>query len=332
MKKLLALVLVLTLVLGMGVGVFAEEDWSEVPITKKLTSQGTNPAETFHFIVGEGSGERDGKDIPAPGFGQHSTFDITIGEDGLSKSHNLVLPNFTQVGVYTYPIYEAEGTTAGMVYDKGPKDLVITVINNVNHDPDDEDSPKFLRVVTMAGGTEDNPVKVDAFENKFYSGDLTIKKEIKGNYADPNDKFEITVTLTPVEGKVLNSDAIKHDGGDLTVLNEETGAVKIVYKNVIGDDSFTIQNIPYDVTYTVVETDTGVDYIVTYANASGIMGVDSAEDADDAAAKVATITNTRGINVETGINLDNLPYILILGAASVGLVAFTLKRRFSDDR
>jgi putative Mn2+ efflux pump MntP len=45
-----------------------------------------------------------------------------------------------------------------------------------------------------------------------------------------------------------------------------------------------------------------------------------------------TITNTRITEVPTGVNLDNLPYVLILGAASVGLVAFTLKRRFSDDR
>ena len=329
MKKLLALILVLTLVLGMGVGVFAEEDWSEVPITKNLTSQGANPAETFNFIVGAGTGVRDGKSITAPGFGQHSTFDITIGEDGLSKSHNLVLPKFTQVGVYTYPISEVEGNTAGMVYDKGPKDLVITVINNVNHDPDDEDSPKFLRVVTITDYDDnEEPIKVDAFENEFYSGDLTIKKEIKGNYADPNDKFEITVTLTPVEGKVLNSDAIKHDGGTISVLNEQTGAIKIAYSGIEGGDSFTIQNIPYDVNYLVEEV-TGEDGL---ANGYEVAYDEFAKGLMDSSEKATTITNTRITEVPMGVNLDNLPYVLILGAASVGLVAFTLKRRFSDDR
>ncbi len=329
MKKLLALILVLTLVLGMGVGVYAEEDWSEVQITKKLTSQGANPAETFNFTVGAGTGVRDGKSITAPGFGQHSTFDITIGEDGLSKSHNLVLPKFTQVGVYTYPISEVEGNTAGMVYDKGPKDLVITVINNVNHDPDDEDSPKFLRVVTITDYDDnEEPIKVDAFENEFYSGDLTIKKEIKGNYADPNDKFEITVTLTPVEGKVLNSDAIKHVGGTKSVLNETTGEIKIAYSGIKGGDSFTIQNIPYDVNYLVEE----VTNEEGFANGYTVNYDELREGLMNDEVIFTTITNTKITEVPMGVNLDNLPYVLILGAASVGLVAFTLKRRFSDDR
>lgn len=328
MKKLLALVLVLTLVLGMGVGVFAEEyeDWSPIKINKELDVQGLNPSETFNFTIGAGSGLRDNVAIPAPAF-DPAIFEISVGKGETAGFANINLPVFTQVGVYTYPISETAGKTAGFDYDDGEYNLVITVINNPAFG--EEGEPKFLRVLTLTDG---NNVKKDAFKNSFDSGNLTVNKVIAGNYADPNDKFEITVTLTPVEGKVLNSDAIKHDGGTISVLNEETGAVKIVYSGIKGGASFTIQNIPYDVTYTVVETDTGVDYIVTYANASGIMGVDSAEDADDAAAKVATITNTRGINVETGINLDNLPYVLILGAASVGLVAFTLKRRFSDDR
>ncbi len=329
MKKLLALVLVLTLVLGMGVGAFAEDDWAEVPINKNLTSQGLNPAETFHFIVGEGSGERDGKDIIAPDFDEYTEFSITIDEGGSFNSYDLVLPEFTQVGVYTYSISEVEGNTAGMVYDDGLKELVITVINNLDYDPEDPDSPKFLRVVTITDYDDNQePIKVDAFENEFYSGDLTVTKVIEGNFADPDDEFEIIVTLTPVEGKVLNSDAIEHDGGTISVLNETTGEIKIAYSGIKGGDSFTIQNIPYDVNYLVEEVTNEEGFANGYTVAydelrAGLMN-------DEAI--FTTITNTRITEVPTGVNLDNLPYVLILGAASVGLVAFTLKRRFSDDR
>ncbi|MGB4352643.1 MAG: hypothetical protein WBJ01_09690, partial [Tissierellaceae bacterium] len=138
------------------------------------------------------------------------------------------------------------------------------------------------------------------------------------------------VTLTPVEGKVLNSDAIaiEHDRGTISVLNETTGEIKIAYSGIKGGDSFTIQNIPYDVNYLVEEV-TGEDGL---ANGYEVAYDEFAKGLMDSSEKATTITNTRITEVPMGVNLDNLPYVLILGAASVGLVAFTLKRRFSDDR
>jgi hypothetical protein len=116
MKKLLALVLVLTLVLGMGVGVFAEDDWAEVPITKNLTSQGTNPAETFKFTVGAGTYDGPIADVTAPAF-DPDEFSIALAQGALSGSANITLPDFDHVGVYEYEVKEVAGNTAGMDYD-----------------------------------------------------------------------------------------------------------------------------------------------------------------------------------------------------------------------
>ncbi len=300
----------------------AEDDWSPIKINKELDVQGLNPSETFNFTIGAGSGLRDNVAIPAPAF-DPAIFEISVGEGETAGFANINLPVFTQVGVYTYPISETAGKTAGFDYDDGEYNLVITVINNPAFG--EEGEPKFLRVLTLTG---DSNVKTDAFKNSFDSGNLTVNKVIAGNYSDPNDEFEIIVTLTPVEGKVLNSDAIKHVGGTISVLNEETGAVKIVYSGIKGGASFTIQNIPYDVNYFVEEVTNEEGFANGYTVAydelrAGLMN-------DEAI--FTTITNTRITEVPTGVNLDNLPYVLILGAASVGLVAFTLKRRFSDDR
>lgn len=333
MKKLLALILVLTLVLSMGSLAFAtpdpeppelgaEDDWSPIKINKELDVQGLNPSETFNFTIGAGSGLRDNVVIPAPAF-DPAIFEISVGEGETAGFANINLPVFTQVGVYTYPISETAGKTAGFDYDDGEYNLVITVINNPAFG--EEGEPKFLRVLTLTDG---NNVKKDAFKNSFDSGDLTIKKEIKGNYADPDDEFEIIVTLTPVEGKVLNSDAIKHDGGTISVLNETTGEIKIAYSGIKGGDSFTIQNIPYDVNYLVEE----VTNEEGFANGYTVNYDELRKGLMNDKAIFTTITNTRITEVPMGVNLDNLPYVLILGAASVGLVAFTLKRRFSDDR
>jgi pilin isopeptide linkage protein len=321
MKKLLALVLVLTLVLGMGVGVFAEEyeDWSPIEIKKELTltnSDTISPAETFNFTVGDGE-VLEGNASSAPAF-DPDEFSIALAQGALSGSANITLPDFDHVGVYEYEVKEVAGNTAGMDYDGNTYYLRVTVINN-------EEEGGFIRVLTLVDG---NDVKEDAFQNTFSAGDLTVTKVIEGNFADPNDEFEIIVTLTPVEGKVLNSDAIKHVGGTISVLNEETGAVKIVYSGIKGGASFTIQNIPYDVNYLVEEV-TGEDGL---ANGYEVAYDEFAEGLMDSSEKATTITNTRITEVPTGVNLDNLPYVLILGAASVGLVAFTLKRRFSDDR
>ncbi|NMA64840.1 MAG: hypothetical protein GX957_01190, partial [Clostridiaceae bacterium] len=125
------------------------DDNCSVTINKNLAvNGGTNPSETFSFAIGEGTGERDGATFSAPEF-DSDTFTITVGQGGTTGSADLDLPEFTQVGVYTYPISEDEGDTAGMRYDDTPKNLVVTVINNPDYDSQDEESQEFLRVITM---------------------------------------------------------------------------------------------------------------------------------------------------------------------------------------
>lgn len=325
MKKFLSLVLALTLVLSLGAVAFASPsapayvDGSPVKIDKVLTinNEGTvNPAETFNFTVGTASGLRDGVSIPAPALGN---FSITVAQGATTGVANINLPTFTHVGVYTYPITETAGKTAGMRYDGAPYNLVVTVINN-------PDGDGFLRVLTLTDG---NNVKGDAFENEFSAGKLTIKKEVTGNYGDPNDTFTVTVTLTAVDGKDLKAAQaalIAATGGTKDV--NEDGSVTITYTVKKGSE-FTIENIPYDVDYTVVET-VGTDgktekgYTVSYdVNSNGKM---------DEAAIETTITNNRDLEIATGVNLDNLPYILLLVGAVVGLFGFTMKKRLAGNR
>lgn len=313
MKKLLSMVLVLTLVLSMGGLAFAQyTDSSPIIINKEitLTNPGTiNPAETFNFTVGAGTGLRDEVAITAPTF-ETNTFTIEVGEDELIGSTNIELPTFEQVGVYTYQVTEVAGNTAGMKYDDGTYYLVVTIINNL-------DGEGFLRVLTLK---DENNLKEDAFNNTFSAGDLTVEKVIDGNYADPNDEFKITVTVTPIGDAVINTGVIDWNTTDVSIDN---GVYTAVY-TLKGNESFTIQNLPYDVTYTVEETDSGEGYEVEYDdNASGEFGE---------AAITTTITNTREIDINTGINLDNAPYVLILIGVAAGLVAFTMKRRLPNDK
>ena len=42
-------------------------------------------------------------------------------------------------------------------------------------------------------------------------------------------------------------------------------------------------------------------------------------------------TNNKNVKIDTGISLETLPYILILGVVAVGAVLLLRKRRFGDE-
>ncbi|MBO1265022.1 hypothetical protein J3A84_08290 [Proteiniclasticum sp. SCR006] len=316
MKKILTFLAAFTFIFGLSVNAFASTegyyDWSPIEINKMLeiNNPGTvNPAETFNFVIGTGTGVRDGLPIAAPAF-TPNTFSIDVLEGMLGGKASVNLPLFTQVGVYTYPVMETAGNTAGMDYDPATYYIVVTVINNPAYP--DEGEPEFLRVLTL---TDANNVKRDKFDNDFDAGDLTVDKEITGNFADPDDEFTITVTVTPVPGKVIKDGPIEWNTNDVT----EVGGVYTAVYVLKGGESFTIENLPYDVSYTVVETqDPDYDMPQYDAEATGDM---------DMASISTTIINNRDTTVNTGISLDSLPYILILGFAASGMGLLFFRRR-----
>lgn len=84
-------------------------------------------------------------------------------------------------------------------------------------------------------------------------------------------------------------------------------------------------NIPYDVTYTVAEEDyrsEGYD-AADYEYSDEANKIDSVND-------TVKITNNKGAGtIDTGITLDNLPYIMILALVAVAMVVLFGKKRFA---
>lgn len=324
MKKLLSLAMALVMGLSMAVPVLAVgevggnehpySDEKEIKIDKeiKLTNDGTvNPEETFNFTVGEGEVTGTGvSDVEAPAIGD---FSIIFDQGQVASSTDLQLPEFDHVGVYTYEISETAGNTAGMRYNTEAYKLQVTVLN-------DEDGG-FKRVVTLVDG---NDVKTDTILNTFEAGKLVVTKEITGNFSQSDDTFEVTVTLTPDEGltpdtkKVLKEGPIRVTGAvDETgsVVKNEDGTVTVTF-TVTHNSTVTIANVPYDVSYKVTE-DAG-NYTATITEDNGKIKNASQE---------VKIVNNLDQEVATGVNLDNLPYILVLALVGVGLISFTVRKR-----
>ena len=106
-------------------------------------------------------------------------------------------------------------------------------------------------------------------------------------------------------------------------------------------ETFTISNLPYGVSYNVKElsdgtnenstvndnaklTVDGTEYTVSYDNA--------ATGALNAASAATTITNSAGTaTIDTGVILDNAPYIALLAIVAIGGVALVLNKRRRDE-
>lgn len=86
-------------------------------------------------------------------------------------------------------------------------------------------------------------------------------------------------------------------------------------------DTITIENLPAGVSYKVEEA-TPSDYTMNATGQEGTM---------DAEAKTAAFTNTKTGDIDTGVYLDNLPYILVFaGVLAIAAVFIVRRRRFED--
>lgn len=322
MKKLLSIGLAAMLAFGLATTSFAEEAGDVTTPTdgivtihkvyKLENADTTSPAETFTLEqVGKGRVTNgDATEAPALGTITGATYKegaATIR--GTTGDITVALPEYTNVGVYEYTLKEVAGKTAGVTYyDKDIK-LVVTVVN------DDNGKLRIAAVHTESTGE----AKSDNFPNTYKAGELDVSKTVTGNLGDKNKYFEFKVTLTGEEGKTYR-DSYAVTGGSNTAnpstikIGEET---TFLLKH---DDTITIENLPYGVTYTVTET-AAEGYTTEKTGDTGTI---------NAADQTAEFTNTKTGTVDTGVVLNNMPYILVLAVLAAGVAVFIIRKRRED--
>ena len=335
-EKLLAGVLAVSLAMGVNVmPAFAAtdcidpppkptptyEDMESVTITKnyELTNGGTiSPAETFHFTI-ERDDVTDASDgitsanMPMPTIG---TVTYAAGEAGSNTKSKLItidLPTYESVGVYTYIIHEVAGTSAGVTYYGDDILLRVTVI--------EQDGKIRVAAVHTEDPEATGDDKKDSFDNIYSAGELDIHKDVEGTLGDKNQYFEFTVSLTGDEGKTYaESYAVTGGSGNTSnptsveVVPGETRSYTFYLKD---GDTMKIENLPYGVDYTVTETP-AEGYTTTAEGTEGEV---------DEAVETAAFTNTKNGIIDTGVVLDNAPYLLTLSAAAGAGLLLTLRRR-----
>lgn len=268
---------------------------------------------------------------------------ITVKDTDGTGTLKVKLPSYTRVGTYIYQIHEVEGTTAGMTYDTAPRWLVVHVINNLNSDGDVV--PGLTYKVAMYNADPTNmsttqllAAKSDGFTNVYENGKFTVEKKVKGNMADRDKVFNFRVTFAGIEH--MNG-KIKADGREIDLT--EDGTYDFTLKH---DQSCEFTNIPFGVTATVNELDESGNviantagakndpYTVSYDNNQSVTIGSKTE--TDTGVKVnaefaTTIINTSTENVDTGVILDNAPYMLMLAVVAAGAMTLVIKKRREEE-
>ena len=142
---------------------------------------------------------------------------------------------------------------------------------------------------------------------------LTIRKTVSGNMQDPNKEFTFTVSA------------------DETMTYGEQTGTEFTFQ-LKKNDQVTI-TVPVGAEVTVAEDAGGYDYSV--GEGTTITGYTESgtgiQFTMPRAASTVEFNNAKNIDVDTGVALDSLPYVLILAVVAAGAVALLKKRRMRED-
>lgn len=311
-------------------------------ITKKYSAENANtfaPAETFKLKQTDKSGKQmsvsyndivpDLKTVTGEATGIVGVVSFENESDSeRTANFTIGLPKYDGVGVFTYILEEVSATNAGIKNDGRTFTVTVYATQGDNG---------IETGVTVHEGTSKG-TKVTSIDNKFQAGALTIHKDVKGSMGDKAYQFPFTVTLSSAKPVTAT---LRVNGETSTVKFEKASEDVAEYTATVpfklsNDGNCTISNIPYDVTYTVSEDgetrgtltvgsgENAVDYTVKYSDNNGSKV--------EGATATVTVTNTAGnALIDTGVILDNAPYIALLAIVAIGGVALMLNKRRRDE-
>lgn len=279
----------------------------------------------------------------------------TATSDGVTApiSIRANIKDYDRPGVYYYNFKENDGETAGVTYSADTYQVILPVVY--------EDSKlKFGTAYVKDITTENNP-KVKTIVNEYRAGSLEVNKSVAGNLGDRNKAFTITVTLnapkTPENvpadkdvKKVVKSDmkllvTNAPDKNSVVVDPDTQSSSGAVYENgayTIAGDGWTTKIITFKVkdgsNYKLVNVPAGVTYTVSEEESNGYTTtIEYPKTTDgkpnttmDATEQVVNITNTKDKTLDTGVFLNNMPYIALVAVAAVALVFFMKNQKHQE--
>lgn len=319
------------MMLGAAVPALAEDHASDtVHVTYTQEGEGTRPSETLNYTSEnksvEGSSVYSGTNFP-----ELTITGATVNSETTSSNVTIALPQYDTVGVYKYeltPSYSSNND-AGVSYDTRNLFVTVTVQQTENG---------LERTVSVRRGSATGD-KTGDIALKYSTGKLTVTKMITGNLGDKKKAFNFKVELFGPEGRVINGKyhyTVPGSTEEKTIQFSEGKAT--INESLANAQSIVITDLPAGVTYDVSELN-GDNKVAEDGKGSAVDGytlksVEKSDSTETIAANdsdTETYTNDKtDDNVDTGVLLNNAPYIAILGGAAVVTIYVVNKRRHSD--
>lgn len=220
-------------------------------------------------------------------------------------------------------IYDANGGVGEKVTENWARDSVVSIWDNM-----DGTTSHFTRENYTLLGWDENPsattptyqlgqgsITLNKDETTLYAiwklntVELTIEKTVSGNMYNANDVFSFTLLYGG------NSETFTLKGGESKTFQVPVGAEVTVKEDLTKSNGYIPSN--------------GTGTTVTLTAASEKDGIFKFTMPEQDGKLV--INNDKTVTVDTGVLLDTLPYILILGVVAVGAVLLIKRRRKRDD-
>lgn len=320
-KGMTAVAIAATMALGGAVPALAVEGTGSVAVQYKTNGK-TSPAETVNYTV-TGSKVETGTARTVP--------DLTV--DGVSYAKDsATAAGYTQdvvlhfadtdtPGVYTYTLTPSYGDPhqAGLVTDNATLYVTYTVSYNADG--------VLKPTVAIRKGSPDAQTKLSAktpIVMQFNTGTLDVTKSVQGKLGDKTEEFKITVTLNGngVDGAAYGTQyAVTGDSDN----DNKTIAVGTPATFLLHDgENVQIADLPDGMTYEVTEADYKDEgYTSQVSDPTGAISTGDT--------KTVTVTNTKDPSIDTGVFLNNAPYLAILAGVGAAAIIVINRRRHAND-
>lgn len=340
-----ALVLAGTMMFSMGTSAFAAgvptvDKNGQASITKDFVmAEGiTTPASTFKFTAVSNTPDAPTATINDITFDNAEAGNLVEGKITVSKKSNITFGTFPHAGEYVYTVTETKESATGVEYSTDTYTLRVYVKNGNNG--------LEIRNMTAEKGTSNGTVGNKVSEMKFtntYRKDaaLEITKVTTGELADKTKDFDFTITITPSKtetnqessytGKIGEEDVTVnanqpttfqlHDGETLKFDSLPAGTRYVVTEAGKEDGYTPSVTVLENGTATVTDKEASSDAEgISSANTQATNLVGEGENS-------VTFTNIYKEVPLTGIFMNNLPLVIVIGIAVLALGALAILKK-----
>ena len=301
--------------------------------------------------------QNNGQPVTYPQGATPASLELKVNSNdtaGKTASFTVDLPDYSVPGKYTYILKENDPNVAGVVANDNFYQVTVWALQDEdnkeagNHIK--ECGVKLSQVQLVDGGYVEvsGKGKLSSVENTYQAGSVTVTKHVTGNMGNKATLFNFKVVLKST--KPVNSAVAGTKTFTFTTDKNADGFYTAEQTYQLSDgQTFTISNLPFGVTYTVYEmsdatesataiengktltvAEDGADakvYTVTYTSETGALSEETENHLIE-----ASVTNQCGDDtIDTGVILDNAPYILMLAVVAGAAMTLVIKKRREEE-